>query len=123
MPPLNLVLCEISHCFQITSRPTNRHPTPPIRHQIKAIAVIPNVTHFHHRIHARVVFFIRLLTQPLGYLRVMHLRIILRYFATLQSRPDHERVHRSLNVLLVLSLRCVLYHQTEEDVAVVAKDI
>ena len=37
--------------------------------------------------------------EPLRDLRVVHLRVVLRYLAPLHTRPHHERVHRTLDVL------------------------
>ncbi len=39
------------------------------------------------------------LTETFGDLRVVHFRIVLRDLATLQTRPDHEGVHRSFDVV------------------------
>ena len=37
--------------------------------------------------------------EPLRDLGVVHLRVVLRYLAPLHTRPHHERVHRTLDVL------------------------
>lgn len=42
------------------------------------------------------------LTKSLGDLRVVHLWVVLRNLAALQSRPDHEGVHRPLDVVLAV---------------------
>ena len=39
------------------------------------------------------------LTESFGDFRVVHLWIVLCNFATLESGPDHESVHRSLDVI------------------------
>lgn len=41
------------------------------------------------------------LTQPFGYLWIVHFRIVLGHFTSLSSRPDHECVHRPLDVIVV----------------------
>lgn len=46
----------------------------------------------------------------------MHLRVVLRYFASLQSGPDHECVHRAFDVLLLrLSFRRRLVNKTTKE--------
>ena len=42
--------------------------------------------------------------QTLGDFRIVHLRIVLSDFSTLQTRPDHEGVHGSLDVVGVFLL-------------------
>ena len=46
--------------------------------------------------------------EPLRDLRVVHLRVVLRYLAPLHPRPHHERVHRTLDVLAFACFRLLL---------------
>ena len=42
------------------------------------------------------------LTESFRNFRVVHFRVVLGNFAALQTRPDHEGVHGSLDVILAV---------------------
>lgn len=50
------------------------------------------------------------LTENLRYVGVMHVRTCLENFSTLVLSPDHESVHRPLDVWLVLAFPFLLSH-------------
>lgn len=57
-------------------------------------------------------------TQPLGDLRVVHLRVVQSYLPALYPRPDHERVHRTLDVLLTLGVHAWRHREARVTVTV-----
>lgn len=59
-----------------------------------------------------------LCTQPLGDLRVVHLRVVQGDLPALYPRPDHERVHRTLDVLLALRVHAWRHREARVTVTV-----
>lgn len=63
---------------------------------------------FINRIKRIIEIVSKLLTQSLWYLRIMHLWVVLGNFSTLQSRPNHECIHWSFDVLILGALQWTL---------------